>query len=172
MDEIGRAVDAPAGEDVGVGAGAGAGTPAALILVLTNVADAAAARRIAQALMAERLAACVNVLAPCQSIYRWRGAIEQADEVPLLIKTTSQAFDALERRLRALHPYEVPEIVAWQPSRVAPDYLAWAVGETVAEAPPAMSAGTPAATPGTPAATVADESDQDSRSQRAASSAK
>lgn len=108
-----------------------------LVLMLTNMPDADTAHRIAEALVTERLAACVNVLAACRSVYRWQGAVERADEVPLLIKTTVAAQPALARRLRELHPYEVPEIVAWEPSQVAADYLAWAVDQTVApDAPP------------------------------------
>ena len=103
-----------------------------LVLLMTTVGDEAAAERIAQALVDERLAACVNVLAPCRSVYRWRGAVERASEVPLLIKTRAQLVSALARRLRALHPYDVPEIVAWQPQQVAADYLAWALDETAA----------------------------------------
>lgn len=103
-----------------------------LLLVLTNVPDANTAHRIAEALVTERLAACVNVLAACRSVYRWQDAVERADEVPLLAKTTVAAWPALARRLRALHPYEVPEIVAWEPSQVTADYLAWTVDQTVA----------------------------------------
>ena len=101
-----------------------------LVLVLTTVGDQAAAERVAQALVDERLAACVNILAACRSVYRWQGAVEWATEVPLLIKTRASAYGALAARLRALHPYDVPEIVAWQPQHVAADYLAWALAET------------------------------------------
>lgn len=106
-----------------------------LVLVLTNVSDAAIAHRIADALVNERLAACVNVMAPCRSVYRWQGAVEHADEVPLLVKTTTDAWPALVHRLRELHPYDVPEIVAWRPSEVSGDYLAWAIGETQSAVP-------------------------------------
>ena len=107
-----------------------------LLLAMTNTPDADTAHRIAEALVAERLAACVNVLAPCRSVYRWQGAVERADEVPLLIKTTAAAWPALACRLRALHPYDVPEIVAWEPLQVAADYLAWAREQTVAAGGP------------------------------------
>lgn len=103
-----------------------------LVLVLTGTPDPDTAHRMAEALVGERLAACVNVLGACRSIYRWQGEIERAEEVPLLIKTTVAAWPALARRLRELHPYEVPEIVAWEPSQVAGDYLAWVAGQTVA----------------------------------------
>lgn len=105
-----------------------------LVLVMTTVGDDATAERIAQALVDERLAACVNLLVACRSVYRWRGAVEQATEVPLLIKTRASTLPAMAQRLRELHPYEVPEIVAWQPQQVGADYLAWALAETAAVA--------------------------------------
>lgn len=111
----------------------------AFLLVLTNCPDAACAEAIATRLIETRLAACVNVLAPCRSVYRWQGAVERADEVPLLIKTTAAAYPALEAALRTAHPYEVPEIVAVPIDRGLPDYLAWLAAE-VAPAPGASGA--------------------------------
>ena len=102
----------------------------ALLLVLTNVPDAAAADRIARAVVDERLAACVNALAPIRSTYRWQGRVECADEIPLLIKTTPARWPALAARLRALHSHDVPEIVAWRADAVDAPYLAWVVAET------------------------------------------
>lgn len=102
----------------------------ALFLVLTNVPDAATAERIARALVDERLAACVNALAPVRSTYRWQGGVESAEEIPLLAKTTQARWPALAGRLRALHPYDVPEIVAWRADAVDAAYLAWVVAET------------------------------------------
>lgn len=102
----------------------------ALLLVLTNVPDAAAADRIGRAVVDERLAACVNALAPVRSTYRWQGGVECADEIPLLFKTTQARWTALAARLRALHPYDVPEIVAWRADAVDAPYLAWVVAET------------------------------------------
>lgn len=78
------------------------------LLVLTNLPDAASAQALATTLVSERLAACVNLLAPCRSIYRWQGAIESAEEVPLLIKTTAERYAALEAAIRVRHPYELP----------------------------------------------------------------
>lgn len=95
------------------------------VLVVCNVPDAETAERIAETLVSERLAACVNILAPCRSVYRWQGAVERADEVPLLIKTRRDAYAQLEARLLALHPYEVPEIVAWPLAQGLPAYLTW-----------------------------------------------
>lgn len=104
------------------------------LVVLTNVPDADTAATIARRLVEARLAACVNVLAPCRSVYRWQGAIEDDAEVPLLIKTTRARYAELERALVALHPAEVPEILALPVAAGLPDYLAWAAAETAPDA--------------------------------------
>lgn len=101
-----------------------------ILLVLTNLPDEASARRLAEGLVADRLAACVNLLAPCRSIYRWQGAVESAEEIPLLIKTTAARYAALEAAIRAGHPYELPEIIAVPVAHGLPDYLAWVAMET------------------------------------------
>ena len=106
------------------------------LLVLTNLPDAASARLLADHLVTARLAACVNILAPCRSVYRWQGAIEDAEEVPLLIKTTTARYAELEAAIRAGHPYELPEIVAVPLSRGLPAYLAWVATETIPEPTP------------------------------------
>ena len=80
---------------------------------------------IANNLVEARLAACVNILPPLQSIYRWKGAIERADEILLLIKTTEAAFPAVRDRIRELHSYETPEIVGIPISNADDDYLDW-----------------------------------------------
>ena len=98
-------------------------------IVLTTVPDAACADRIARALVEERLAACVTALGPARSTYRWQGAVESADELPLLIKTTAAAWPALRERLRALHPYEVPEMLCWRAADGWPAYLDWVRAE-------------------------------------------
>jgi len=100
--------------------------------VLTNLPDADSAGRVARLLIERRLAACVNVLAPCTSVYRWQGALETASELPLLIKTTRAAYPALQATLREAHPYELPEIVAIPVQEGLPDYLAWVAAETAA----------------------------------------
>jgi periplasmic divalent cation tolerance protein len=105
------------------------------LLVLTNLPDAASARSLAEHVVAERLAACVNILAPCHSVYRWQGKVEQAEEVPLLIKTSADCYAALEAAIRARHPYELPEIVAVPISHGLPDYLAWLAVETTPPTP-------------------------------------
>lgn len=100
------------------------------LLVLTNVPDAAAAEKLAHALVDARAAACVNVLAPCRSIYRWQGAVESATEVPLLIKTTRAAYPRLEQIVRAEHPYALPELIAVPIQQGLPAYLDWLATET------------------------------------------
>lgn len=100
------------------------------LLVLTNLPDRAAAERIADLLVEQRLAACVNVLAPCRSVYRWKGTLQHDEEHPVLIKTTAQRYAALEQALRAAHPYELPEIVALPIERGLPAYLDWVAAET------------------------------------------
>lgn len=95
------------------------------IFVLTNLPDSEAAFNLAQDLVQLRLAACVNVLSPVISFYRWEGAMERVTEHPLLIKSTVQRYEALEAAIRERHPYGVPEIVAWPIERGLPQYLAW-----------------------------------------------
>jgi periplasmic divalent cation tolerance protein len=99
--------------------------PDDVMLVLTTVPDDAAARRIAESLVAERFAACVTVLGQARSTYRWQGGVESADELPLLVKTTAARWPALRDRLRELHPYDVPEMLAWRASDGWPAYLDW-----------------------------------------------
>ncbi|MFO1299442.1 MAG: divalent-cation tolerance protein CutA [Burkholderiaceae bacterium] len=101
-----------------------------LLLVLTTVPDRDVAASIARTLVDERLAACVNVLGECRSVYRWKGAVEEAGEVTLLVKTTRRRHAACQQRLKALHPYEVPELVTIAPDAVWPAYASWAIAET------------------------------------------
>lgn len=100
------------------------------LLVLTNLPDRAAAERLAETLVRQRLAACVNLLAPCRSVYRWKDALQRDEEHPLLAKTTTERYAALEAAIRAAHPYELPEIVAVPIDRGLPDYLSWIAAET------------------------------------------
>jgi periplasmic divalent cation tolerance protein len=100
------------------------------ISVYIVAADMAEAERIAEALVAERLAACVNIVGGVRSVYRWRGTVERADEVALIAKTKHAAFDALAARVRALHSYDVPAIVAWPIVAGDAAYLAWIEAET------------------------------------------
>jgi len=82
-----------------------------LILILTTMPDDARADGLAETLVGEQLAACVNVHGPMTSIYRWKGAVEREAERQIVIKTTRARLPALEARLETLHPYEVPELV-------------------------------------------------------------
>ena len=87
--------------------------------------DTDTAQRIADALVEERLAACVNVLPGVRSVYRWKGAIECSDEVLLLVKTVAAQLEALSARIAALHPYELPEVIAVEASGGLGAYLDW-----------------------------------------------
>ena len=100
------------------------------LLVLTNLPDVASAEKLAHALIESRAAACVNVLAACRSIYRWEGAVETAEEIPLLIKTTRAAYPRVEEIVRVLHPYDVPELIAIPITHGLPAYLDWLATET------------------------------------------
>lgn len=100
------------------------------LLVLTNLPDRAAAEKLADALVGERVAACVNILAPCRSVYRWKEAVQHDEEHPVLIKTTEERYAALEAAIRTHHPYELPEVIALPIERGLPAYLEWVAAET------------------------------------------
>ncbi len=101
-----------------------------LLDVWINCPDDDTARRIGQALEERRLAACANVFPRIWSAYHWEGGIETADETPLLVKSRAPLFDALREAVEAMHPYEVPSIVAVPVERVNPAYAAWVEAET------------------------------------------
>jgi len=101
-----------------------------VIVILTNLPDRDAALTLARGLVERRVAACVNVLAECASVYRWKGEVETAAEVPVLIKTRAARFDEVEAAIRELHPYELPEIVAVPVVRGLEEYLQWVSDET------------------------------------------
>lgn len=101
-----------------------------VIAVLTNLPDSESAFNLARELVHLRLAACVNVLAPVDSVYRWEGRVEEAREYPLLVKTSRERYGAVEEAIRARHPYSVPEIVSWPIERGLPAYLDWVGAET------------------------------------------
>lgn len=107
-----------------------------VLIVLTNCPDAEVADRLARTLVEQKLAACVNRLPAVDSVYRWQGAVERAVEVPLLIKSTRERLPEIQEAIRALHPYEVPEIVAIPVVAGLPAYLRWVVDETQ---PPLMA---------------------------------
>ena len=99
--------------------------PAEAVVVLTTTGSEDEAGRIARALVEERLAACVNVVGPIRSIYRWRDAVEDAAEWLLVVKARAADVATLEARIRALHSYEVPEVLALPVYGGAAAYLAW-----------------------------------------------
>lgn len=99
------------------------------LLVLTTLPDQASAERLAASLVEQRLAACASIQSPCRSIYRWQGKVENANEVPLHLKTTSERYPALAAAIRAAHPYAVPEIIAVPIVHGLPEYLSWLATE-------------------------------------------
>ena len=101
-----------------------------VVLVLTTLPADGDAEKLAATLIEERLAACVNILPPMRSVYRWHGKVETADERQLVIKTSFDRMSALEKRVKELHPYEVPEFLALTVNHTATDYLAWLADST------------------------------------------
>jgi periplasmic divalent cation tolerance protein len=95
------------------------------LLIYCTCPDPATARRIADALVDRRLAACVNILPGLTSVYRWQGRVESADEALMMIKTTAPAYAAVEAAIQSLHPYELPEIIAVPLQAGLPGYLNW-----------------------------------------------
>jgi periplasmic divalent cation tolerance protein len=104
----------------------------ALATVYAVFADGEEAARIGRAMVEARLAACVNILAPCRSIYRWKGAIEEAQEVPALFKTRADTAEALVAAIAAEHSYDVPAITVWPIAAAAPAYAGWIALESLA----------------------------------------
>jgi periplasmic divalent cation tolerance protein len=101
------------------------------ILVLTTFPADGDAGKFAATLVEERLAGCVNILPPMQSIYRWQGKIENASERQLLIKTSLGRLPALEKRVKELHPYDVPEFLAVMIDKTSKAYLSWLSDSTM-----------------------------------------
>jgi periplasmic divalent cation tolerance protein len=99
-------------------------------IVLTTMPDDERADELARTLVDERLAACVNVHGPMSSTYRWNQTVEHEAERQLVIKTTSDRLAALERRVRELHPYEVPEFIVVPVEGGSDDYLQWVTSST------------------------------------------
>ncbi len=108
-------------------------TPHRLRAILTTTGTEEQALSIARALVSERLAACVNIIGPVRSVYRWREAIEDDREFLLLIKTRATLYMKVERRVRELHAYEVPEVIALSMDRGSPPYIKWLLESTGAE---------------------------------------
>jgi periplasmic divalent cation tolerance protein len=102
-----------------------------ILLVLTNAPDNGCASAIAYSLVERRLAACVNLLPAVRSVYRWQGLLEEASEVTLLVKTTTDRYPEVEAVIRAQHPYDLPEIIALPIAAGLPAYLEWVAKETM-----------------------------------------
>ena len=102
-------------------------------ILLTTVGDSASAETLAQQLVERRLAACVNIVGPIRSIYRWRGHVHSDPEFLLLIKTTSERAERLRSELKSLHPYELPECVEIAIEGGSDEYLAWIAAEVNSE---------------------------------------
>ena len=94
-------------------------------MVLCTAPDKETAQKIARTLVEQKLAACVNLLSPCESVYRWEDRLETATEIPMMIKTTAAAVARLSEAIIALHPYDVPEILALPAVDGLPAYLNW-----------------------------------------------
>ncbi len=104
--------------------------PRAVLLVFTTLPDRASAEKLAAALVEQCVAACVTILAPCRSVYRWKGAVQSEEETPVLVKSTADRYEALQAAICANHPYELPEIIAVPVERGLPGYLDWVAQET------------------------------------------
>ncbi len=96
-----------------------------IVTVYAVFADHDEAQLIGRAMIERRLAACINILQPCQSIYRWDDKIEAATEVPALFKTTLDQSEALVTAIAELHSYDVPAIVVWPIAKLSEPYAAW-----------------------------------------------
>ena len=96
-----------------------------VVSVYAVFADADEAERVGRTVVEERLAACINILGSVRSIYRWKGAVEMADEVAAILKTSDAKIDALIARVAALHSYDVPCITTWPIEKVLGVYAAW-----------------------------------------------
>lgn len=106
--------------------------PSEFIMVFVTASTATEAQAIAQVLITEKLAACV-ALSPIESIYHWQGEVERSPEWQLMIKTHQSRFSVLETRIKSLHSYEVPEIIALPMSHGSPEYLQWLKSTVTAE---------------------------------------
>lgn len=111
-------------ETIGKGAGTG------VVIVLTNFPTRDGALALASQLVEKRLAACVNVLDGCTSVYRWKSKLESEREVPVLVKTRADLFDDVRAAIRSAHPYELPEILAVPVTAGLAEYVSWVREQT------------------------------------------
>ena len=105
--------------------------PSQVTVVLTTAPDAATAERLAGQLLEERLIACANIVPGVRSVYRWEGETRHDDEVVILLKTTGASVSSLTERIEALHPYDVPEVLALPVAAGLDSYLGWVAEEVV-----------------------------------------
>jgi periplasmic divalent cation tolerance protein len=99
-------------------------------LVITNMPNREVAEQLALRLIEARVAACINILAPCTSIYHWQEKLESTAEYPLLIKTTAERYAEVQRIIQEIHPYELPEIICVAVEAGLPEFLKWVEDET------------------------------------------
>ena len=104
-----------------------------IVSVYAVFANAEEAERIGRTVVEEKLAACINILGPCRSIYRWKGKIESADEVPAILKTHGWQADELVERIAALHSYDTPCIVVWPIEKLLRRYADWVEDSVLSE---------------------------------------
>jgi periplasmic divalent cation tolerance protein len=102
-----------------------------IIIVFCTIDDASKAAEIARTLIEEKLAPCANIIPTVRSIYRWKGTIHDEGESLIVIKTQKSLFHRLEKKIRSLHPYEVPEIIAFDMTDAGDDYLEWLFENTI-----------------------------------------
>jgi periplasmic divalent cation tolerance protein len=102
-----------------------------VVSVYAIFANADEAERIGRTVIEERLAACINILGPCRSIYRWQSGIETAEEIPAILKTTAASADALIARIATLHSYDVPCVAVWPVDKLLGSYASWVEGEAL-----------------------------------------
>ena len=110
-----------------------------IVTVYATFADSGEAKRVARAVVTERLAACANILGPCRSIYWWQGAVAEGLEVPALFKTSTSQAEVLIARIADLHSYDVPAAVVWPITAALPAYTGWIEAETGAQDPAPQS---------------------------------
>ena len=101
-----------------------------ILILITNFPDSDTAADVSQALIDQQLIACANIMAPCRSLYRWQGKLEDATETPAWFKTTASRAPAAQQALADLHPYDVPEILVLQPDSVHTPYAQWVQAQT------------------------------------------
>jgi len=104
-----------------------------ILLAFSTFPDIDTARRIARQLVTENFAACANIVPAIESIYRWQGKIEQGNETLVLFKTATVRYSAFQEKLKSLHPYDVPEIIACPIDKASPEYLGWVIDSSASE---------------------------------------